>query len=206
MSITYIPPPKIEVQDDGSIISSDVDILDFTKNLKVINNGGGKTSIDGYLPIFEDGYLRDNAYTLNFDSKFDTSTDGYGNVSVALSSSSNKLSLGFTWGRSGNVGNGAYLLNDTVPSNLTGRVVPMNAAIVEVIVGNEALNTFNIDIQKNIAGVWTTILTVNMVNQRLNVFTTNISLSIYDELAVRISPGIGNASKNPVVGLVLQGI
>ena len=59
-------------------------------------------------------------------------------------------SPGFTWGKSGAVKN-SWLLNDTVPSNLAGRVVPIDGQIVEITATAEVNSLGIIKIYKPIA-------------------------------------------------------
>lgn len=114
-------------------------------------------------------------------------------------------SPGFTWGRSGQTNAGTYLQNDTVPSNQTGRIVPISTAeISKVFVANEASNTFSINVLKRIGvGSFTTLATISLVAQRVKTQSfTGVSVALGDEIAVQVASG---SCKNPVVGIVILG-
>jgi len=115
-------------------------------------------------------------------------------------------SPGFTWGMSGNVKN-QWLLNDTVPSNRTGRNFPFyNGEIIKVSVSNELSNTFDVKIYEHDGTTYTLLTTVSMVAQRSSVFIlSGIFVTRNKELAVYISASGANAAKNPVVALILSG-
>jgi hypothetical protein len=204
MTITRIVPPVINVQDDGYLISPNVDTINFRHGLSVGGIDSNISTIDGYLRTENSGIFIVDSYAYNFNNDFQVSTDGYGTAYISLSDTANQLSPGFTWGRSGTTNAGAYLLNDTVPSNLTGRIVSLNAYIVEVFVANELANTFDVAIQKRIGpSTFATLVTISLVSQRLKTQSVFVSVNDGDELVALVSSG---AAKNPVVGLVLQGM
>lgn len=113
-------------------------------------------------------------------------------------------SPGFTWGKSGNVSSNTWLLNDTVPSNKTGRVVFLNSATLEkVFVSNENVNTFDLEIYEHDGTTFTLITTVSIVAQRAQSFTiASLALTANKELAVKLVNGSG---KNVVCGCLLSG-
>lgn len=114
-------------------------------------------------------------------------------------------SPGFTWGDSGNIVSGTFLLNDTVPSNRAGRTVPLkDAKITKVFVTVEVATTCDFQILKRVsAGVFTVLATVSLVAQRNIVAEfTNVNVQQGDELAVKVSTG---SCKNPVVGVIIVG-
>lgn len=120
------------------------------------------------------------------------------------SSISRSASPGFTWGKSGNIGPGTYMDNDTVPSNLAGRMVPIvSGYLSEVFVSNEDNNTFTIVAQKRTGSTFTDLATISLTNQRTKVQSVSGALVLYgDEIAVKIGTG---SAKNPVVGIVILG-
>lgn len=111
-------------------------------------------------------------------------------------------SPGFSFGRSGTVTTGAYLTVDTVPSNITGRIVPINGNITKIFVGCENADTFTVGIQKRVGAVYTDIATVSMVSSRKNTFSVSATVSIDDELCAYIKTG---SARNVIVGLIIQG-
>jgi len=50
-------------------------------------------------------------------------------------------SPGFTWGRSGNVPDGAYLLHQSVPSNISGIPVPLASGVITTIFFEQEITT-----------------------------------------------------------------
>lgn len=133
-----------------------------------------------------------------------TSTDTQAAIEELKQATAVSASPGFTWGSSGNIPSGSYLLNDTVPSNRAGRLVPVSGGSIQTIfVTAEIANTFDVIIQRNILGVFTTLVTVSMIASRKNTFSVNIPVSLNDEIAVKIDNG---SAKNPVVGVVIKGV
>lgn len=128
--------------------------------------------------------------------------DSYDNAqqTVAISASP-----GFTWGRSGSIsGPNAWLQNDGVPSNVTGRNFPLyNGELVQVSVSNENSNTFDIQVYQHDGTTYTLLTTVSVVAQRsVSVNLTGILITQGKELAVQVSAG---SCKNPVVQLICKG-
>lgn len=143
---------------------------------------------------------------------FDNSTNGFESTEVqsAIEELSNKVDVsaspGFTWGRSGNVSAGAYLQNDSVPSNTSGRIVPISAGfITDVFVASENADTFDVEIQKRTGpGAYSVLATISLTAQRTKTQTfTGVSVSLGDELAAYVSSG---SCKNPVAGVIIKGV
>jgi len=114
-------------------------------------------------------------------------------------------SPGFTWGKSGNITATTYLWNDTVPSDKTGRIVPLlNGQITNIVVANEVTNTFTIEVLKRLgAGSFSVLESVALTAERKKTKeVTGIPVALGDELAVRVSAG---AAKNPVVAVIIRG-
>ena len=115
-------------------------------------------------------------------------------------------SPGFTFGSSGNQTAGTYLLNDTVPSNTSGRIVPINnGKITDVFVCVQNATTFSIDIQKNVGGVFTTLVTITVTAARSGQFSVSVPVTLGMELSCRVSPTSANSIKNPVCGIIIKG-
>jgi hypothetical protein len=115
-------------------------------------------------------------------------------------------SPGFTWGRKGNINSAsavAYLLNDDVPSNITGRIVLLQDAIIrQILITNGAASTFNVTVEEHDGVTYTSLITVSVVADRDTAAVVNVPVTTGKQLAVRISSGSAN---NPVVGLILNG-
>lgn len=126
------------------------------------------------------------------------------NVNIPVDQTSVGASPGFTWGKSGNVTAGTWLLNDDVPSNKAGRLVFVNnAEITEVFVACELAATFDLEIYEH-TGTGTEVLlaTFNIIAARSASFTTTTAVTSGKELALRINNG---SAKNVVAGLILFG-
>lgn len=113
-------------------------------------------------------------------------------------------SPGFTWGKSGSVPSGAWLLNDTVPSNKAGRRIFLsNATLENVFVASENIDTFDLEIYEHDGTTFTLLTTVSVVSSRGGSFPiASVSLTTDKELAIKLSSG---SAFNPVVGCVLKG-
>ena len=117
-------------------------------------------------------------------------------------------SPGFTWGRSGSGAPNTYLLNDSVPSNLSGRTVFLyNASITRIFVANQnatagiGLNIYSHDGN----GVALTLLgVVTTAAVRTNTFVVDFPVAQNKQIAVRLSAGSAS-STNIVVGMILKG-
>ena len=131
-------------------------------------------------------------------------TDVQGIIEEICSRIANSASPGFTFGDSGNVTAGAWLLNDTVPSNKAGRLIYINNAEIDsVFVSCETATTFNVDVYEHDSVTYTLLYTLAVVASRSASATDlGIALTTGKELAIQIS---GGSVKNPVVGAVLRG-
>jgi len=118
---------------------------------------------------------------------------------------SNSASPGFTWGRSGNVNNNSWLLNDSVPSNKAGRTVALvDPEITQIFVANEDINTFDIGIYEHEGDeINLTLLgTVNVVAGRSATFSVSFTVTSGRQLATRVTSG---SAKNLVIGCQIRG-
>ena len=117
-------------------------------------------------------------------------------------------SPGFSFGRSGNVSPSAYLQNESVPSNISGRWVYINnAEIAKVFVSNELITTFTLDVLEHEGSEanLTLLGSVTVVNSRGGAFAVSWPATTNRQLAVRVSPSSANSGKNIVCGLELKG-
>lgn len=112
---------------------------------------------------------------------------------------------GFSFGRSGVCNAGTYLQIDSVPSNLTGRIVPFETAeLSKVFIVCQSDATFTIEVQKRVGNVFTTIHTSTVVNSR--IFTEeveDVEFVINDEICLKIGSG---TCSNVIVGLIIKGL
>lgn len=113
-------------------------------------------------------------------------------------------SPGFTYGRSGTINAGAYLLNETVPSNVSGRTIFLNnAKITDISVATETDDTYTVSIEEHDGVTYTVLTTVSIVAMRTKVISgLSVSVTKGKQLAAKVSSG---AAKNLVVNLQLRG-
>lgn len=114
-------------------------------------------------------------------------------------------SPGFTWGRSGNITAGSWLLNDTVPSNLTGRNIFLyNAQIEMIYTSNELVNTYDLSIYEHDGTTYSLLSTISVVAAKSveSYLSTPVSITKGKELAAKIETGSG---KNITAGLLMRG-
>lgn len=117
----------------------------------------------------------------------------------------NSASPGFSFGRGGNVAGGGWLANETVPSNISGRYVYINNAIIEkVFVSSQEVGTYTVGIywhdgdEVNL----TKLGEVTVTEARGGAFTVHWPVPVDTQLACVVEAG---AIKNPVAGLQLSG-
>lgn len=141
---------------------------------------------------------------------FDNSTNGFTSTDTqaAIEELSNNVAVsaspGFTWGKSGNVSN-TYLLNDTVPCNTAGRLVPVSSGqITTLFVAAENNSSATIEVRRRDPGpVFTVVASTVLSAQRTKTDTlaSPPSVNLNDELCIYINGAI----KNPVIGLIIKG-
>lgn len=138
-----------------------------------------------------------------------TSTDG--TVTITGNSATDTIdfsvaasaSPGFSWGRSGAIPANTYLLNDTVPSNITGRVVPLTTGTIRrAVIACGTASTFDVKVQKRSGVSFVDLFTVSVSAARTSVSTQSQSVTSGDELAVLVSSG---STDNLVVSLIMVG-
>lgn len=120
----------------------------------------------------------------------------------------NSASPGFTWGRSGNLPAGTWLLNETVPSNRSGRTLMFaGMSITDIFTATENLDTYDLEIYSHDGNEvnLTLLTTVSVVATRSAQFnlTTPVAVPQMKQIAARISNG---SAKNCACGLVLKAI
>lgn len=110
-------------------------------------------------------------------------------------------SPGFTWGDSGNVNN-SYLLNDTVPSNKSGRLCSVTGNIVTMFLSIENATAVTIQIQRRVGVVFTTIASITtLATERTKIITVAVPVTFGDELCAYVN----GSCKSPVIGIVMKG-
>ena len=141
---------------------------------------------------------------------FDNTTNGFiaEDVQAAIEEVKSSASPGFSFGRTGVTGSGTYLQNETVPSNIAGRWVFINNAVVtSVFISNELITTFSVDIvyhDGNLVGV-TLLGTVTVTADNGGSFLVSWPVPTGRQLAARVSASTANSPKNIICGLQLSG-
>lgn len=131
--------------------------------------------------------------------------DVQGAIDEIVDTVSTSASPGFGFGKGGNVSADSYLECEGVPSNISGRYVYINNAVVtRVFISVQNSATFDVEVfhhdgnETNI----TSLGTVNIVASTGDEFTVNWPVTTGKQLAMRI---INGSAKNAVGGLELQG-
>lgn len=157
-------------------------------------------------------YVSSVAKSVPYDDTIQTPTTNTDNVQDIIDYLKNALatsvSPGFTWGRSGTVTPLTWLLNDSVPSNLSGRIIFLSSAeIKKVYIANQdatsgiVLGVYSHDGDENNL---TLLGSVTTTATRSNTFSVSWSVALNKQIAVKLETGSANA-KNVVVGVLIKG-
>lgn len=156
-------------------------------------------------------YVTPHAWNTPVETDSDRSNnipDEYDNTQLALEWIVDKVAIsaspGFTWGKSGNITN-AWLVNDTVPSNLSGRNIFLHNAKIEMIyTKNEKISTYDLTIYEHDGTTYTPLRTISVVGARGVEVTVDppVSATQGKDLAAKITSG---SAKNPTAGLLMVG-
>lgn len=136
----------------------------------------------------------------NTDTEFESD-----NVQEAIEEIGISASPGFSFGRSGNLSNGTWLLNDGVPSNRTGKFIFLNEPeLFQIFVSSENIDTYTITVYEHDGDSinLSVIDTLNVTSARGNSKQTSAILTKGKQIAIRITSG---SAKNVVAGLVIKG-
>jgi hypothetical protein len=152
------------------------------------------------------------AKTVPYDDTIQTPLSGTEDVQAMLDYLKNKVSTsaspGFTWGRSGNVNANTWFLNDSVPSNTSGRICfLLNSSIEKVFIANEAATAgIQIEVYTHDGNSinLTLIGTVTTAAQRSNTFTVSYPVAFNKQIAIKLKNG-SPAGKNMVIGCLIKG-
>lgn len=145
---------------------------------------------------------------------FDNSTNGFTSdrVQPAIEELQTQVltsaSPGFSFGRSGVCNASTYLQCETVPSNISGRWVYINSAVVtRVFVSNENTTTFKLEILyhggKEVG--LTSLGTITVTAAKGGSFSVSWAVPSNKQIAVRMATDTPNSAKNIVCGLELSG-
>lgn len=119
---------------------------------------------------------------------------------------SNSASPGFSFGKSGNIPNGTWLLRPgSVPSNKAGITVGfINPEILKIVTATENLDTYDITVYEHEGDEvnLTSLVTKSVVAARSSTFDVTISMTTGRQLAIKVTAG---SAKNIGVDLQLGG-
>lgn len=121
---------------------------------------------------------------------------------------STSASPGFTWGRSGNSPAGTWLLNESVPSNISGRTVFLSSALIKkVFISHQDAVIVKYDLYHHLGDglSMTYIGSASTTASRTYSEDLNLSVPLNVQLAFKVASDSPNAAKNPVVGILLAG-
>lgn len=136
------------------------------------------------------------------------STDTQAAIEEVKTQIQTSVSPGFSFGRTGVCIGGTYMQNETVPSNVSGRWVYINNAVVlRVFASNENVLTYTLEVVYHDGnGVNLISLgTVTVVASKGNYFSVNWPVPTNKQIAVRVATSTADSPKNVVVGLELRG-
>jgi len=139
------------------------------------------------------------------DSNGFTSDEVQGAIEELDNLVNTSASPGFGYGKSGNVASNAYLLCEGVPSNISGRYVYINNAIVtRIFISVQNSATFDIEAFSHDGNGLnlTSLGIVSIVASTGGETSVNWPVATGKQIAVRI---INGSCKNAVGGLELQG-
>jgi hypothetical protein len=139
----------------------------------------------------------------------ETVQEGFEELCTKLQDFTEQATPGFTWGASGAIKN-AYLLNDTVPSNLSGRISTVTGVITAVFITTQNDNDkYTLEIRRRDNGTFTTLYSLptdDTDGERTYIVTgLNVPVTVGDELAAYIKKFGNKGATNPVCGIILEG-
>ena len=128
------------------------------------------------------------------------------NVQDALEEIGVSSSPSFSFGRSGNLNAGTWLQCETVPSNITGRYIPLNLPrLSDIYVSNEKVTTYSIEVYEHDGdNTNLTLKHTTTVTSARGTSETGLAVSMTQgkQVAVKVSSG---SPKNIVCGLIIKG-
>ena len=149
----------------------------------------------------------------NDDNGF-TSDDVQGAIEELNDQAAVSASPGFGWGKPGSAGPGEYLLNESVESDKVGRLVPFNGVILRFFfIESKKSGTRTLELMKRStpgSGAFSAIAEVTATgvtpygNENYPASGPgSVSVSLNEELAVRVKPG-SDDFENTIVGVIIK--
>jgi len=140
----------------------------------------------------------------------ETVQEGFEEICGKIESVRQQATPGFTWGDSGAIKN-SYLLNDTVPSNQSGRICTVTGVLTTIFITTQVdTDEYTLEIRRRDNGSFTTIATLvaSSTDGERSYITANlmIPVTIGDELAAYIKKSGNKGATNPACGIILEGV
>jgi hypothetical protein len=110
-----------------------------------------------------------------------------------------------SWGKAGQANSNTWLENESVASNVVGRVIFLySPKLAHLYAASQNLDTYSLEIYEHDGVTYTLLTTVSVVAARSASFdfSPTIDLTRLKQLAVKISAG---SAKNIVVGAIVRG-
>jgi hypothetical protein len=139
----------------------------------------------------------------------ETVQEGFEEICTKIQVVQQQATPGFTWGASGAIKN-SYLLNDTVPSNLAGRICTVTGFLKVIFITTERDDDkYTLEIRRRDNGTFTTIasLVASDIDGERTYISTGLAVpvTIGDELTAYIKKFGNKGATNPVCGIILEG-
>lgn len=162
---------------------------------------------DKFTPVADQVPI-DNS-TIDCLDTAETVQEGFEEMCLKVQDAGNKAHPGFTWGGSGAIKN-AYLDNDTVPSNLAGRLCIVTGYLTAIfIITQNDTDEYTLEIRRKVGATYNTIvsLTASSTDGERKYYTTNLLIPVVigDELSAYIQKSGNKGATNPACGIILQG-
>lgn len=125
-----------------------------------------------------------------------TSEEAQSAIEEVQANVSADLSYSHTMGRSGSVPSSTYLLNDSIPSNLSGKNNALNnAKIVKVSVSNQGATALTVELLTHDGDEvnLTVIGSVTTPAQRSSTFTVSYPVAVNKQVAIRLAAASASA-------------
>lgn len=111
------------------------------------------------------------------------------------------VSPAFTLARQGAVSTNTWLLNNGVPSNLTGIRIFTASNLTRVFVESSSSSTYEVTIYQHDHAIYTVLTVLTVTGTYGNEIIVDIPLTLGQAIAARVTSG---TATDPVVGLILE--
>jgi len=140
----------------------------------------------------------------------ETVQEGFEEICSKINAVDEQATPGFTWGDSG-VPKNKYLLNETVPSNLSGRLSTVTGNLTTIfIITEHDTDEYTLQIRRKVGNVYTTIASLvadgNDGKRKYWTVGLMIPVTIGDELSAYIKKSGNKGATNPSCGIILEGV